>query len=188
VPIARDYTPRRHDAQRLELDIDFALHGHGPAALWAAQATPGQELGVGGPRGSFVVRGGFDWWLLAGDDAALPAIARRLEELPAGARAIVFAEVEDARCELPLSSAAQVAVNWLHRAGRTAGDATLLSAALADFTFPAGVGYTWIATESNVARALRTQLLARGLDKRWLKASGYWKLGAAASHERIEDE
>lgn len=188
MPVARDYTPRRYDAQRQELDIDFALHGHGPAALWAAQAAPGQELAVGGPRGSFLVRGPFDWWLLAGDDAALPAIARRLEELPAGSRAVVFAEVEDAGSELPLPSAAEVQLHWLHRSGRPAGDAALLSAALAGFSFPAGTGYTWIAAESNVARSLRTQLLARGLDKRWLKASGYWKLGAAASHERIDDD
>ena len=186
-PVARDYTPRRYDAQRGELDIEFVMHGEGPAARWAAQAAPGQELAIGGPRGSFVVQGDFDWWLLAGDEAALPAIARRLEELPAGARAFVFAEVDAASDEVPLPSAANVQRHWLHRSGRSAGDAALLSAALAAFPLPPGTGYGWIAAESNVARHLRTQLLARGFDKQWLKASGYWKLGAVGSHERIED-
>lgn len=78
----QDYTPRRFDAQ--ELGIEFALHGDGPAANWARQAQPGQTLTVAGSRGSFIVPTGFDWHLLVGDDSALPAIARRLEELPEG--------------------------------------------------------------------------------------------------------
>ena len=85
----RDYTPRRYDAGRNELVIDFALHDAGPATDWAAQAEPGQQLAVGGPRGSFVVPDDFDWYLFIGDETALPAIGRRLEELRAGARAIV---------------------------------------------------------------------------------------------------
>ena len=186
-PISRDYTPRRFDAQRLELDIEFSLHGEGPAARWAAQAVQGHELAIGGPRGSFVLQGDFDWYLLVGDETALPAIARRLEELPPGARAFVIAEVDDAANQLPLSSAASLQVQWVHRNGAESGSDKLLSAALAAFSFPQGVGYTWIAAESNVARSLRSLLLARGHDKQWLKAAGYWKRGASASHERIED-
>lgn len=30
-PVGRDYTPRHFDASALELTIDFALHGDGPA-------------------------------------------------------------------------------------------------------------------------------------------------------------
>ena len=60
------------------------------------QAGPGKFLGVGGPRGSFIVPDDFDWYLLAGDETALPAIGRRLEELPAGTRALVVIEVADA--------------------------------------------------------------------------------------------
>ncbi len=95
-PPMRDYTPRRYDAAANTLTIDFVLHGEGPATTWAAQAKPGDFLGVGGPRGSFVVPDDFDWYLFAGDESALPAIGRRLGELPATARALVVAEVEDA--------------------------------------------------------------------------------------------
>lgn len=81
----RDYTPRGFDPVALTLEIDFALHGAGPATRWEAQAQGGQRLGVGGPRGSFIRPTDFDGHLLIGDDTALPAIARRLAELPAQA-------------------------------------------------------------------------------------------------------
>ncbi|MFR1445937.1 siderophore-interacting protein, partial [Acinetobacter baumannii] len=43
-PTMREYTPRRIDLVAHELDIDFVLHGDGPASTWAAQAAPGQTL------------------------------------------------------------------------------------------------------------------------------------------------
>jgi len=75
-PSMRDYTPRRYDEASGELDIDFVLHGDGPAATWAAQAQPGQFLHIAGPRGSMIVPDIFDSYLLIGDETALPAIAR----------------------------------------------------------------------------------------------------------------
>ena len=89
-PARRDYTPRSFDNAARELTLEFALHGDGPAAGWAEQAAPGQRVTVAGPRGSFLIPLDYDWHLLAGDETALPAIARRLEELPAGACAIVL--------------------------------------------------------------------------------------------------
>jgi NADPH-dependent ferric siderophore reductase len=62
-PIGRDYTPRRHDPGRGELDIDFFLHGAGVAARWAAAAQPGDVVGVAGPRGSLVLERQLDWQL-----------------------------------------------------------------------------------------------------------------------------
>jgi NADPH-dependent ferric siderophore reductase len=184
-PAARDYTPRRFNDT--ELEIDFVLHGDGPAATWAAQAAPGQRIGAGGPRGSFIPPEGLGWYLLVGDETALPAIARRLAELPAGTRAVVLAEVADASAEQPLPSRAEVSLTWLHRNGAAPGQPEALVAALAGLRLPEGEGYAWVAAESAVARALRAVLLERhGLDKAAVKAAGYWKHGAAASHETLE--
>lgn len=97
MPAMRDYTPRRYDLDTLELDIDFVLHGDGPASTWAEQAKPGQFLHIGGPRGSMIVPDMFDSYLLIGDETALPAIARRLEGLPANRRALVIVEVENGK-------------------------------------------------------------------------------------------
>lgn len=76
-PVRRDYTPRHHDAAARELTLEFALHGEGSAAQWAAQATVGQRAVIGGPRGSFIIPLDCDWHLLVGDETTLPAIHRR---------------------------------------------------------------------------------------------------------------
>ncbi|MEK0096867.1 siderophore-interacting protein, partial [Bordetella pertussis] len=68
-----------------------------------------------GPRGSFVVPLEYDWHLLVGDESALPAIARRLEELPPGKPVIALIEVADPAARLALSTRAQASVQWLLR-------------------------------------------------------------------------
>lgn len=187
-PIARDYTPRRYDPAANELDIDFAIHEDGPATRWAANAKPGDRAWIGGPRGSFVVPFAFDWHLLIGDETALPAIARRLEELPAGSRAVVVAEVENAANELELASDADVTVVWVHRGERAAGEPAGFMAALEDLEWPAGDYHAWISCESLVAKALRTYLIeSRGANPKWMRASGYWRRGAAGMHDHFDE-
>lgn len=187
-PTARDYTPRRYDARAGELDIDFALHESGPASDWARAAKPGDSIGVAGPRGSFVVSDDFDWYLFIGDETAVPAIARRLEELRPGAPATVIVEVADAGEEQQLPHREGSDVRWLHRDGRAPGDNTLLADAVSALSLPAGDGYVWIACESVTAKQLRESFLAgHHHPKAWLKASGYWKRGTANAHEEHDD-
>ena len=186
-PIARDFTPRRYDAARQELDIEFVLNHPGPASQWAEAAKPGQWLGVGGPRGSFVIPGGFDWRLLIGDDTALPAIARGLEELSPGVRAHVIVEAPDPSARIELASAADLHVVWLYRNSAPTGTDALLAAA-SDFEFPPGEGYIWAAGEAASIRAVRQNLcVERGWAKSRIRAAAYWKRGQVAVHETIED-
>ena len=180
-PVRRDYTPRRHDAAARELTIEFALHGDGPAADWAAQAKPGQRATIGGPRGSFIVPVDFDWHLLVGDETALPAITRRLEELPAGTRAIVIAQVADDRDRRTFTSAAELSVQWV------CSDDALIAAVRA-LALPAGEGYAWCAGEAGVMATLRRVLVdERGHDRHAIRAAAYWKRGAVAHHENLDD-
>jgi NADPH-dependent ferric siderophore reductase len=174
------------------LAIDFVLHGDGPATSWAAQARPGDFLGVGGPRGSFIVPDDFDWYLLAGDETALPAIGRRLEELPPGARTVVVVEVADAGEEQRFDARSRLDVQWLHRgdaaASEKSGSQSLLHDAVAGLSFPPGDGYAWVAAEAATAKALRRHLVdERGLRKDRVKAAAYWKHGAVAVHETYDD-
>ena len=73
--------------------LDFVLHGHGVASGWALRAQPGDALVVAGPRGSYQVADDYDAYVLIGDETALPAIARRLAELPEHAQAEVLIEI-----------------------------------------------------------------------------------------------
>jgi NADPH-dependent ferric siderophore reductase len=183
--IARDFTPRRNDPVAQTLQIDFAIHEAGPATEWASsQAKIGESLTIGGPRGSFVIPLAFDWHLLVGDETALPAIGRRLAELPAGTRAVVIAEVDSKDDEIAFNADADVAVTWSHRNGAAAGATDGLTRALAAQKLPSGDYYAWVACESLMAKALRQQLLAdHHANPKWMRAAGYWRRGSVAVHE-----
>lgn len=179
-PVRRDYTPRRYDAAAGELTIEFALHGDGPAAEWAAQAAPGQRATIAGPRGSFVIAIDHDWHLFAGDETALPAIARRLEELPATAQALVVLQVAEAD-RRDLRSAAALRVHWV-------ADTAALIETVRALPLPAGEGYAWCAGEASAMAALRRVLVEeKGMDRHAVRAAAYWKRGAPAHHENLED-
>lgn len=178
-PVMRDYTPRSFDTAARELTIEFALHGDGPMSRWAARAQPGDRITVGGPRGSFVVPVDYEWHLLVGDASALPAIARRLEELPAGTRAIAIVQA-DAADRRALATSAQLDLRWVE------SEAECLSAARA-LELPAGEGYAWCAAEASQAAALRRALVEeKGHDRHAIRAAAYWKRGASAHHENLE--
>ncbi|MBP1860974.1 siderophore-interacting protein [Rhizobium herbae] len=180
----RDFTPRRHDAAGGELVVDFAIHEAGPATEWASAAGPGTTLGVAGPRGSFVVTDDFDWYLLIGDETALPAIGRRLEELRADVPVIVIATVASAEEEQTFETQSILETRWVHRPLSRASDPAPLLDAVKALTLPEGDGYVWIAGENDTVKLLRKHLVdERGHNRAWIKAAGYWRKGSAGFHE-----
>ncbi|MFJ4395928.1 siderophore-interacting protein [Pseudomonas sp. NPDC089396] len=175
-PTMREYTPRRIDLIANELDIDFVLHGDGPASTWAAQAAPGQILNIAGPRASMVVPDIFDSYLLVGDETAIPAIGRRLEELPAGRQVLAVIQIEDEQERQPLPSQAQVEVIWVKR------DEDLL-ALLGGLGLPEGRLYSWVALEKSLTRQAKALLLEKGVSEDALKAAAYWRAEGTADDE-----
>jgi NADPH-dependent ferric siderophore reductase len=183
----RDYTPRRFDPSARTLAIDFALHDGGPVTTWATQAKPGDALEIGGPRGSMLVPWTFDWWLLIGDETALPAIGRRIEEAPAGTKMISVAAVSGPDDEQRFETRAERTALWTHRPMDLATDPEPLLAALANVSLPAGDGFVWVAAEAKVARAVREYInVTRGHPRPWTKASGYWTRGLANAESKLE--
>ncbi len=175
-PTMREYTPRRIDLVANELDIDFVLHGDGPASTWAAQAAPGQVLNIAGPRASMVVPDIFDSYLLIGDETAIPAIGRRLEELPAGRKVLALIQIEDDQERQPLPSQAQVEVIWVKREEN-------LLALIQGLTLPAGKLYSWVALEKSLTRQAKALLLDKGVADDALKAAAYWRADGTADDE-----
>lgn len=185
-PEMRDYTPRSFDAATRRLVLDFAVHEAGPATQWAIDAQPGDALMVAGPRGSATIAAVFDWYLLIGDETALPAMGRWVETLPAGVQAITLGLVTDAAEEQSFTTAATHHAHWLHRPD-AADPAAPLAAATA-LKLPEGRGFVWIAAESKVARALRDHFLTeRAHPREAVKAAGYWVKGQADASEKLMD-
>jgi len=176
--VRRDYTPRRFDRQACELDIEFALHGHGGAAEWARNARVGAKAIVGGPRGSMILPLAMDWHLLIGDASALPAVTRRLEELPPAARAQVVLLV-DAADRRAFATQANADVHWV------ASNAQLLQV-LRELSLPAGAGLAWGGGEAALMVQVRQLLADKGLPRQAGRISAYWKQGVADHHERLD--
>jgi NADPH-dependent ferric siderophore reductase len=172
-PAIRTYTVRRFDAGVGELDVDFVLHeGHGPAAAWARDARPGAWVGVSEPGGRYEPDPAADFHVVIGDETALPAVATVLAALPAGVPALAFLEIADAAEEQELPGSAQL--RWVHRGDAEPGEP--LASAVRAAAFPAGSGQAWLSGESACVRDLRKHLLdERGLDRRRVYATGYWR-------------
>jgi len=187
-PQRRDYTPRAYDRAARRLTLDFAVHEAGPATRWAIEAKAGDAIEIGGPRGSAVVSPTFDWWLLVGDETALPAIGRRIEELPEGVEAISLVAVTSAKEQQTFQTAARHVAIWAHRPADSADDPAALLTVLRNLALPEGDGFVWIAAETAVARAVQDYLLGeRGHPREWSKAAGYWRKGEADSHGKLSD-
>lgn len=185
--VMRDYTPRAFDAARQTLTIDFALHDAGPATLWAKGAKPGDAIEIGGPRGSVVVADDFDFYLLVGDETALPAIGRRVEGLRAGVPVTTAVVVDSPADVQRFATRADWRPLWVYRCRDGRDDAALLLEALANWAAPAGDGYVWIAAEASVARPLKAYMLdARAHPKAWLKSAGYWVRGKPGESDKSD--
>ena len=190
LPIYRDYTVRAFDRPSARLDLDFVLHTHGVAGAWASRATPGDTLGMLGPRGSQIYPTGYDWYLLGADETALPALARWLEELPADKPVIAFAEVAGPDSEIDLPERAGAHVRFLHRGTPDGGNSSLLDEAIRALDLPDGEFYSWVAGEAGTLKPIRRYLRRElGLPKCRVKVDGYWRRGTvnldhhAAEHD-----
>ncbi|MGO1665169.1 SIP domain-containing protein [Candidatus Corynebacterium faecigallinarum] len=181
--LSRVYTVRRWNPETGELDVDFIKHGTGIATSWAYRAQPGDRVHVAGPAASLALPDA-DWLLVAGDDTALPAIARLLEELPADAKAQVFIEIAHTAHRLTLRELPGVRVSWLVRDGAPAGSTTLLLDAVKGSDWWDGAAFAWIAGESAAVKAIRRHLVEeRGLAKQDVQFTGYWRCGEVITLE-----
>lgn len=183
-PFTRTYTVRWVDIAAQELAIDFVIHGdEGLAGPWAAAAKPGDTFTLTGPGGGYNPSPDADWYLFAGDEAALPAIAAAIESLPPEARGLVFLEVDSDADIQPLTVPDALQVTWLRREGAPAGSGDLLVSAVAGAEWPDGRVDVFAHGERGYMKALRDVFFVqRGLERAQVSLSGYWAQG------RVEDD
>lgn len=177
-PRMRSYTIRRFDAERLELVLDFVDHGDsGPASAWARRARPGDALTLRGPGEKKLADPKADWYLLAGDMSALPALAVNLERLPRDACGYAVIEVLSEEDRQPLSHPPGVEVTWIVNTNNERANSVLADAVMA-LPWLSGTPYPWFAGEFDAMRRVRRYLRdKRALDKRHMYVSCYWKIG-----------
>ena len=124
----RTYTIRDvvRDGDEVRLVVDFVVHedhGHGvgPACRWALSAEPGDVVQVVAPHRSSAYGGtefepaGRPHLLLIGDETAVPALSRILEDLRPGHTGEVFIEVPTSDDILDLPAPPGFELRWFAR-------------------------------------------------------------------------
>ncbi len=175
-PTIRTLTPRRVDADELELDVEIVVHGNGVASRWAASAAPGARAAVSGPGRGYVIDRDAPQFVLAGDETAIPAMSQLLELLPAETPVDVHVEVArpDARLALPAHPRAKVTWHDLPP-GAPPGDALVGVMRTAVIEPNARV---WAAGEAAAVQRIRRNLFEdRGMTRTHAVVRGYWKHG-----------
>jgi NADPH-dependent ferric siderophore reductase len=187
-PVMRDYTPRRFDNAGETLAVDFALHDDaGPATAWAMAVKAGDTLQIGGPRGSAIIPDVFDWYLMIGDETALPAIGRRVEELRADVPVITIGLVPADQDVQSFETAAKWDGTWIRRDVDGADDVANACRAIDRLMPTTGEGFVWLAGEAQFAKSLRAYIIEqRGHPAVRMKAAGYWVKGGEGTHQPLD--
>ncbi|WPZ14688.1 siderophore-interacting protein [Nitratireductor rhodophyticola] len=184
-PVARVYTIRAIDVDRGHVDVDMVLHEGDayPGAGWAAQAKPGDIVGMTGPGGGEAPEA--HRLVLLGDETALPAIARILEGLSSQTKAIVRVEVANHSETQPLATRAELDLEWLVRDDRAAGSTTLLEEAAKALPIKGDDPdlFVWAGCEFSAFKAIRGHLRkSLRLPNAQHLVVSYWRCGVAGVH------
>jgi NADPH-dependent ferric siderophore reductase len=175
----RTYTPLAVRPGLHEVDVDFVLHGEGPASTWAAQAQVGQVLFLMGPGPGYAVDAAAEHHLLIADGSALPAIETILRALPTGAKVQVLLEVISADEERILTSPAELRTHWLPRSSDHRSAGLALEAAVRALPAMAADTKIYLACEAAAMRRIRQLLTDElGVSRSHIVGRGYWKLDA----------
>ncbi|ALC05640.1 hypothetical protein CDES_06050 [Corynebacterium deserti GIMN1.010] len=176
-PVRRTYTLRTVDTEAGTFDVDFVAHGdEGLAGPWAQSADAGDVIGFGGPGGAWKPEADYEHFVLAGDEAAAPAIFAALEQLPAGTTATAFVEIATLDATFATPTGEGIDVVWVSRDGATHG--TKLIDALRQSGYPTKKTSWFVHGVAEMVKETRKFLFVEGgVSKEDASISGYWRLG-----------
>ena len=165
-PVAKDYTPR-HVTEN-SLDLEFVLHEGGFAAAWVRTVQAGDPAWIVGPTRSLMLPTGSDRMVVAGDETALPAMARLLDEAPEDFVADVVIEVPSPASIQQLRELPGVSLTWTHDPHEW-HEAVVALPVGDDRTF------CWAAGEAGAVRQIRSHWTASSVARDLLDVTGYWR-------------
>jgi ferric-chelate reductase (NADPH) len=173
-PVARDYTPLAFDGVS-SLTLDFYIHEGGVASNWAAQAQPGDELVIGGPRGSLVVPTDYAFQLYVCDETGLPAFKRRKADIRAE-QLHLLAWTDETKGRDYLQNLDGVSATWLSSGTAMQSDNLgPLIAALDKIALPTEEYFIWLTGEGEAVKVLSDYFTQRrGCDSDFVRAVAYW--------------
>lgn len=177
--IKRSYTVRAVDRTVRRLTLEFAEHdAEGPATRWARNAKVGSDVSVMGPGPVKMLDPTADWFLLAGDMTALPAIAVNLSRLPQDACGYALIEIVSDQDRQSFKIPDAMDVQWIVNPDPQP-DKSPLNDAIRKVDWLPGKVSAWVACEFNAMRAIRAYLKdKRELSKDDMYISSYWKIGS----------
>jgi len=186
--VTRTYTVRNYREELNELDVDFVVHGDsGPASAWASRVQPGDGIIVAGPGGKKLLDFSADWFVLAGDMTALPAISVNIEQLPDHARGYAVIEILHESDIQALQTPDAFEIHWVVNP-RPEQENSLLLDKLMQLPWLEGRPSIWAACEFNNMRALRFYFKQeKAVEKNAVYVSSYWKRGLSEEqHKKVK--
>jgi len=194
-PTLRTYTVANYRPELHEIDVDFMLHANsdgltdGVAAPWAMQAKPGSSISIFGPGPASFINTSADWFLMAADMSALPALVANLTRLPADANGYVVIEIIAEEDKQLLSVPDGMKVVWVVNP-KPGSDDVPLYRAIAEHKWLAGQVSVWVACEFKTMKNIRKYLKQnRKVAKSHLYISSYWKNGLKEEeHKAVKRE
>jgi NADPH-dependent ferric siderophore reductase len=190
-PVLRTYTVAKYRPNLHEIDVDFMLHMSpdgsvgGMAAPWAMQAQPGDKMGIFGPGPATFINTDADWYLLAADMTALPALVATLGRLPTDAKGYIIIEIiaDEDQQNLPVPAGMELIWVVNHQPG---SDDSPLYKAIKKLAWLEGRVAVWTACEFKTMKKTRQYFKQdKDVETSHLYISSYWKKGLQEEEHKI---
>ena len=190
-PTMRTYTVVEQRSALNEIDVDFMLHnsndesGHGIAAPWSLNAQPGDEMSIFGPGPAKLINLDAQYFLLAADMTALPALTANLTTLPDSARGKVFIEILSETDKQNLQTPEQIEIVWVIN-DSPGSDESPLFQTIEQADWYDGSVAAWVACEFKTMKKIRHYLkVERAVERTHLYISSYWKKGNTEEQHKV---
>ncbi|HAS6980019.1 siderophore-interacting protein [Vibrio parahaemolyticus] len=183
-PIMRTYTIRRFHPETSSIEVDFVRHVTqdlqcGFAARWAMAAQKVDTISIVGPGSISNLNTEADWFFMAADMTALPALSAKIRTLSEEAKGYVVISVMSPADIQPLHAPAGMELIWL-----TEGQA--LADSVRELEWLDGNASIWCACEFDSMRALRQYFRnEKEVDRENIYISSYWKQGVSEDGHKV---
>lgn len=185
--LVRPYTVRDFRKNKLELDIDFAIHSEdsGYASSWASKAKIGDQIYISGPGAKNIVDLSYNWFFLVGDMSSLPAISVNIEGLNKNSIGSAIIEIPTEEDKQKIIKPENFFIDWLINSDPKKSSERLLEK-VKQVKWYNDDPYIWVACEFNAMKVLRNFFQnEKKISKKNMYISSYWKKGIDQEKHKI---